>query len=170
MTFKNKLAIAGFTLLALTLSSPAAAAAKQQHNFVVLVPETMQAANVNESSAPALARLRAEGVYFINSYAGFPDLRSRRSTGAVSRHADDVSSLVGVDGYTSAYLDGPAHEMPGKIIESIERSAKGQRPFLIVCTIRGWAPAFTHPRGRSGREVPGPMARPARSCSTRITR
>lgn len=157
MTFKNKLAIAGFTLLALSLTYPAAAAAKQQHNFVVLVPETMQAANVNESSAPTLARLRAEGVYFINSYAGFPDLTSRRSAGAVSRRSDSVGALVGVEGYTSVYLDGPAHEMTDKIIESIERSAKGQRPFLIVCTIRGlgtsvYAPARPLRSGSPGTE------------------
>lgn len=56
-----------------TLSS-SASAAEAIHNLILIIPESLPAAGIDQSNAPALARLRRDGVTFANSHAGFPRL------------------------------------------------------------------------------------------------
>ncbi len=47
---------------------------RSAHNLILIVPEALPAVGIDQSNAPALARLRREGVSFANTYAGFPRL------------------------------------------------------------------------------------------------
>jgi hypothetical protein len=74
----------------------------EPHNFIVLVPEAMASAAVDPITAPTLARLRAEGVYFINSHTGFP---ASELAGA------PVDALAVPGSYTSVRIDESAAGM-----------------------------------------------------------
>ena len=100
MTFTSALRMACVALLANAIAATAAAA--EQHNFILLMPEAMQAANVNEAETPALARLREEGVFYSRSFSWFPDftLASReksaagRAAGLVAFNHDRYATLM----------------------------------------------------------------------------
>ncbi|MEJ0038622.1 MAG: hypothetical protein WDO68_21530 [Gammaproteobacteria bacterium] len=96
MSFTKLFRCCRAALIALAVSAPTFAA--EQHNFIVLVPEALAAAVVDPMTAPALARLRAQGVYFINSHTGFP---AEELAGAA------VDSLVAPTGYSSVRIGDP---------------------------------------------------------------
>jgi hypothetical protein len=56
------------------ISADTSAAREAPHNLILIIPEALPAAGIDQSKAPALARLRHEGVSFSNSHAGFPRL------------------------------------------------------------------------------------------------
>jgi len=53
-------------------SSAATGRALQAHNLILFVPDGLRAAVVDSNTAPAMARLREEGVNFVNSHSLFP--------------------------------------------------------------------------------------------------
>jgi hypothetical protein len=114
--------------LTLIVATPAVPA--EQHNFVVLIPYSLPTASVDHSTAPTLARLRAEGVYFAESHTEFPAqssawrLSARGANGAfaaLARSASTSYSVVQVDGPTDPALERTLTQLSGE-----------GRPFLLI--------------------------------------
>lgn len=117
--------LAALTLIAATSAIPA-----ELHNFVVLIPYSLPTASVDHASAPTLARLRAEGVYFAESYTAFPAQSSawRLST----RGASDVFTVLARSASTSysvMQVDGPADVAFERTITQLSGN---DRPFLLI--------------------------------------
>src|SRR5512143_2451941 len=70
-------------LVALPLISSAAPAA---HNVILFVPDGLRAAIIDPQTAPTLARLRDEGVNFINSHSLFPTFTTANASAFASGH------------------------------------------------------------------------------------
>lgn len=72
MSFQDCTRACTAALCAITICAPALCREPKPQNFILLVPHSMPAAIVDPMIAPTLARLRAEGVYFINSHTANP--------------------------------------------------------------------------------------------------
>jgi hypothetical protein len=66
-------------LLPFVLAASAAAHEAERNSLILLVPHALPATSVDHGTAPTLARFRTEGVYFINSHSGFPNLTPPKS-------------------------------------------------------------------------------------------
>lgn len=74
-------------LTAIGLCSLAAGAmAQEAHNLVLFVPDGLRAKIVDAKSAPALARLRDEGVNFLNSHSLFPTFTTANASAFATGH------------------------------------------------------------------------------------
>ena len=75
-----------------------APAATAPHNLILFVPDGLRSQIVDETTAPALARLRAEGVDFRNSHALFPTFTTANASTLATGHAagdtGDFSNLI----------------------------------------------------------------------------
>jgi hypothetical protein len=74
MSFRHPAILVLASLAAILLAATARAAIADQHNLILLIPESLPSLGVDPTNAPTLARLRHEGVSFINSHSGFPRL------------------------------------------------------------------------------------------------
>jgi hypothetical protein len=109
------------------------------HNVVLFVPEVLPAAGVDAATAPTLARLRTEGVNFMNSHSGFPRLNSKQP---LPLSADfDIDSLVSAAGarYSIAVIDesrvgaDPAsHDLGAALKVLLPQYKEANRPFVLV--------------------------------------
>src|SRR3954471_15882437 len=78
----------GFALAALSFvgGATAAAAAEPPHNLILFVPDGLRSQIVDETTAPTLARLRDEGVNFINSHSLFPTFTTANASAFATGH------------------------------------------------------------------------------------
>jgi hypothetical protein len=132
MTFTIALRMACIALITSALAATAAAA--EQHNFILLMPEAMQSANVNDADTPALARLREEGVFYSRSFSGFPDFTfASREKSAASRAAGLVA--FSRDRYATLVVEDypPSEE---SIEQALSRVTQEKRPFILVYRLR----------------------------------
>lgn len=129
MTFKNASKMACIALLAHTFA-PRAAAAAELNNFVLLIPEAMQSANVNGADTPALARLREEGVNFSRSFAGLPDLSHSAQPKTAGSRATELAFLA-YETYASESVDeyAPSEASIQKTLDTLTQTG---RPFILV--------------------------------------
>src|SRR5690348_6951840 len=128
MTFRIALRMACVALIASAFAVTASAA--EQHNFVLIMPEAMQSANVNDADTPALARLREEGVFYSQSFSGFPELTfASREKSAASRAAKLVAFAR--ESYATLQVEDypPSEE---SIEKSFEQLTEQKRPFILV--------------------------------------
>src|SRR5690349_20297887 len=126
MTFTIALRIACAALMA-----NAAAAAAEVHNFVVIMPEAMQSANVNDLQTPALARLREEGVFYSRTFSGFPELTyADQLKSPAGRAAKLVATLH--ERYATSMIDEFPPPGPEAIEEALARLEEVSRPFILV--------------------------------------
>jgi hypothetical protein len=111
----------------------------EPHNFIVLVPEAMASAAVDPITAPTLARLRAEGVYFINSHTGFP--ASELAGAPVDALAVPASytsvRIESAAGMSTTASDGEiarthATSVQDSIWEVLPALKKAGKPFVLV--------------------------------------
>jgi hypothetical protein len=138
MSFRNAFRGSFLTFIALTLTTRVTAA--EQRNLILLVPEAMQSANVSDSSAPTLARLRAEGVYFINSYSGFPDLAgARHSEPGGASNAEALVAAAASASYSTALVDDDGAQLSTLLNETLQRFKEADRPFLLVYRLHALA-------------------------------
>ena len=75
-----------FLVIALGVSLQTAAADDAPHNVILFVPDGLRAPLVDASTAPAMARLRDEGVNFRNSHALFPTLTTANASAFATGH------------------------------------------------------------------------------------
>jgi hypothetical protein len=140
MTFRNAFGIACLIFAPFTLTFPAAAA--ERHNLILLVPESMQSANVSDSVVPTLARLRAEGVYFQNSYAGYPDFGGK---GESALNPERLIAAAVSASYSTALVDDDGTRLEGVLNETLPQFRRANRPFLLIYRLGGLASARHSP-------------------------
>jgi hypothetical protein len=101
MTFKNP---AIFVVALVALASSPLTRAADTHNLILIIPEALPAI-IEQGSAPALIRLRAQGVHFTNTHSGFPRL-SRDEDSLVESELDAASLTAGASrAYGTAFID-----------------------------------------------------------------
>jgi len=83
MKFASAAALA--TLLA-TADLPAAAASAQPHNVIVFVADGLRYVSVTPTSAPALWRIKTQGVDFTNSHALYPTITTVNASAIATGH------------------------------------------------------------------------------------
>ncbi len=130
MTFMNASKMACITLLAYALVPRAAAAAAERNNFILLIPEAMQPANVNAADTPALARLREEGVNFTRSFAALPDLSHSAQPKTAGTRAADLAFRA-YDTYASETVFDYAPS-EASIRDTLDALTQKGRPFILV--------------------------------------
>jgi hypothetical protein len=74
------------SLAALTLLLAAPAFADPPHNLILFVPDGLRAAIVDATTAPTFARLRDEGVNFVNSHSLFPTFTTANASAFATGH------------------------------------------------------------------------------------
>jgi hypothetical protein len=120
----------------------------ERHNLILLMPTVLPAAAVNEVDAPALSKLKAEGVYFSNSYSGFPRLvvSGPDATGAYADVLPVVAAATG--SHSTALVDSTPTETEPSILATalsdsdssldmivnvtLPRFKAANRPFILV--------------------------------------
>jgi len=143
MSFRHWAASSCRALFALAACAPALAG--EPHNLVLLVPEALPAASVEHGATPTLARLRAEGAYFINSYSGFPRLVTSEPS-VPPTHLDVQALLRAADAaeYSIALNLRPRPTSPGSTERSLETALpkfkESNRPFVAVYHLEARAP------------------------------
>ena len=151
MTFTIALRMACVAFMATAIAATATAA--EQHNFIVLMPEAMQSANVNEADTPALARLREEGVFYSRSFSGFPYFTSESRERSPENHAAGLVAYSR-DRYATLMLDEypPTEE---SIEQALSRVTQQNRPFILVYRLRALDALATEPAKSMASAHPG---------------
>jgi hypothetical protein len=122
-----------------TLSS-SASAAEAIHNLILIIPESLPAAGIDQSNAPALARLRRDGVTFANSHAGFPRLTPPDSL--VDTSDLTPSSLIAAadaEDYTVGFMtdEGDVGAALQQLVDrTLPEAKRKNRPFLVVYQLK----------------------------------
>jgi hypothetical protein len=102
----------GFWLLAFTsIASPAIAA--NPHNLILFVPDGLRAAIVDASTAPTMARLREQGVDFINSHSLFPTFTTANASAFATGHglgdtgdfSNSIYTGIAIQGTVTPFLE-----------------------------------------------------------------
>lgn len=75
-----------FVALSILLAGLVTRADSAPHNLILFVPDGLRAAIVDSSTAPTMARLRAEGVYFANSHSLFPTFTTANASAFATGH------------------------------------------------------------------------------------
>jgi hypothetical protein len=116
------------------LSIGAPAVAEGAHNLILIIPEALPAAGINQSNAPALARLRHEGVNFANSHSGFPRLTPADSFVDGSDLKAEALLAAAADNYSATLIsDGRDEAELQRLVTTVLPQAKAKsRPFFIV--------------------------------------
>src|SRR5882724_8141854 len=76
----------GFLLATLVVAATGAAAAEPPHNLILFIPDGLRAQIVDEKTAPTFARLRDEGVNFLNSHSLFPTFTTANASAFATGH------------------------------------------------------------------------------------
>src|SRR5262245_28426394 len=124
--------------VAILFSSAASMAAEGAHNLILIIPEALPANGVDQSNAPALARLRREGVTFTNSHSGSPrltpadsfiDTSDLRAEALVAAATDDYHVRLIPDDQTGAGLQ--------QLVNTTLPQAKSRtKPFFVVYQLK----------------------------------
>ena len=93
-----------------------AAAADSPHNIILFVPDGLRAPLVDAATAPAMARLRDEGVNFHNSHALFPTFTTANASAFATGHllgdtgdwANTIYTRLPFQGSVTPYLENDA--------------------------------------------------------------
>jgi hypothetical protein len=127
-------------LLPFAIATSAAPSA-QRHNLVVLVPTALPAAAVNEVTAPALSKLRSEGVYFSNSHSGFPRLVTS-GPDATGAHTDMLSVLAAATGsYSTALVDSTSPDEEPTLLATALSDSGSSLDMIVDVTLPGFKAA-----------------------------
>ena len=93
-------------LTAIAVLPVVCSAATAPHNVILFVPDGLRAAIIDSQTAPALARLRDEGVNFVNSHSLFPTFTTANASAFATGHGlgdtGDFSNTI----YTGVAFQG----------------------------------------------------------------
>lgn len=119
---------------------PVAEGAQPGQNLILIIPETLPAMAVDPTNAPTLARLKYEGVTFINSHAGFPRLTASDDpflTATDLNHQALAAAAVGR--YTTSFIpdsrrsDGEQGEGLQRLLNvALPQARARNRPFFLI--------------------------------------
>ncbi|MEJ1960631.1 MAG: alkaline phosphatase family protein [Gammaproteobacteria bacterium] len=138
----------------------------EAHNLILIVPEALPTIGVDQSNASALARLRHEGVNFINSHSGFPRLASADPF-ALTTSDLGLESLVAaaVPDYATAFVNdtrAPGAErtenLQSLLDVTLPQFKESKRPFFLIYRLA--EPESVAPSGGATRPAyrPNPRA------------
>lgn len=107
-------------VLATSLFIPAAAlAADPPRNVVLFVPDGLRSLSVNAERAPAMERLKRDGVYFRNSHSVFPTFTMANASAlATGHHLGDTGAYA-----NTIYSGHPVAAANGTVTPFIENNA-----------------------------------------------
>ena len=98
---------------------PAALFAGQPHSLILFVPDGLRAGIVDAQTAPTMARLRDEGVNFVNSHSLFPTFTTANASALATGHAlgdtGDFSNVI--------YTGFPVQAAGGSVTPFLENDA-----------------------------------------------
>ncbi len=110
----GKISAQHLLLTALAALPVVCSAAGPPHNIILFVPDGLRAAIVDTQTAPALARLRDEGVNFVNSHSLFPTFTTANASAFATGHGlgdtGDFSNTI----YTGVAFQGTVDAVPRK--------------------------------------------------------
>lgn len=162
---RQKIRVFAF-LFSIAVAANSASAASGS-NLILFIPEALPALAVDPTNAPTLARLRYEGVSFVNSHSGFPSLVA---------HDDDLlpqsdlnpQALVAAatDAYVTAFIsdrpvaaEGQSPGLERLLTITLPQFKEATRPFFLVYRLA--EPAPEPPAGNQPRPAFKPNPRPA---------
>ena len=91
MRSSSRAVLAGLLFVAMSSGAAEAAAA---HNLILFIPDGLRSQIVDERTAPTLARLRQEGVSFVNSHSLFPTFTTANASAfATGHHLGDTGDF-----------------------------------------------------------------------------
>ncbi len=153
MRHQKSFVLAAF--VAILISASASAAAEGGHNLILIIPEALPAVGVDQSNAPALARLRHEGVSFANSHAGFPRLTPADFSVETSDLEAESLLAAATQGYSASLIsDGrDAAGLERLVTTTLPQAKAKSRPFFIIYQLK-------EPQGIDNSQV-GNAVRPA---------
>jgi hypothetical protein len=136
MSFNDRI-FACFAALSTMTACASAFCGEPQYNFILLVPHSMPAGIVDPMIAPTLTRLRAEGVYFINSHT---DLPAQVEAGRFVSNARALIQVAANDYSTALVEDTPDVSGDQKRRSTLDNVLRvllphfkeAGRPFLLV--------------------------------------
>ena len=76
------------------------------HNLILFVPDGLRAGIVDSTTAPAMARLRDEGVNFVNSHSLFPTFTTANASAFATGHGLGDTGDFGNAIYTRLSIQG----------------------------------------------------------------
>jgi hypothetical protein len=128
--------------IVLTTASPRVFA-DDAHNLILFIPEALPAAGVDQTNAPALARLRHEGVHFIESHSGFPRIAAADSSMSVFELDARSLASAATGRYLAAFINdvrtSEPEPPPGLQIlrdSTLPYFKRLGRPFFVVYRLR----------------------------------
>src|ERR1700754_1449460 len=83
---KGRFGAKHFLFSALAALPVVCSAARAPHNVILFVPDGLRAAIIDPQTAPTLARLRDEGVNFVNSHSLFPTFTTANASAFATGH------------------------------------------------------------------------------------
>lgn len=114
--------------------------AAERHNLILIIPQALPAAGADRATAPALTRLRNEGVDFVNSHAGFPKLSKDDDFEPASRFKVDSLIAAAARASTSVAFIDDERTPPGEqganlqplLDTTLPHFKSAGRPFFLV--------------------------------------
>lgn len=141
---------AALAALACLTGCASAPQARAPHNVIVFVADGLRSHSVTESSAPELARLRAEGVDFANSHSIYPTVTTANASAIATGHrlgdTGNFANTFWVGGPLSAAVRTPTpfvenDAILGLLNERYEGNYLGETAVLTAAARQGYSTA-----------------------------
>lgn len=138
MSTRHQKSFVTAAFVAILFSIQVSAGTEGRHNLILIIPEALPAVGIDQSNAPALARLRRDGVTFANSHSGFPRLIPAESFVDTSDlRAESLIAAATDDYYVSLVPDD--HQGAGLqqlVSTTLPQAKQRTKPFFIVYQLK----------------------------------
>ncbi|MEJ1963937.1 MAG: hypothetical protein WDO56_21270 [Gammaproteobacteria bacterium] len=139
MSFRRQAILVFVSLGSLALAAATPAIAGNAHNLILFIPETLPHIGVDQTNAPTLARLRHEGVSFVNSHSGFPKLTAADPFTVTSDLNAESLVAAATDRYATAFINdtrASGAEQPAGLQTllniTLPQFKRSNRPFFLI--------------------------------------
>lgn len=141
----------------------ASVVAEGRHNLILIVPEALPADSIDLSNAPALTRLRRDGVSFANTYAGFPRLTAARFSAESSDIGAEFLLAAATQHYAPPLIvdDRDGAELQRLVTTTLPQARASGQPFFIVYRLKEPKGIDNSQGGNAVRPAFKPNPRPA---------
>ena len=137
MSFRRQAILVSVASIALAASTPAVAG--DAHNLILFMPEALPAIGVDQTNAPTLARLRHEGVSFINSHSGFPRLTAADPLTLTSDLNAESLVAAAAGQYVTAFINDTrasgaqlSASLQALLSVTLPQFKRANRPFFLI--------------------------------------
>ena len=139
MSFRRQAILVFVSLGFLALAASTSAIAADAHNLILFIPEVLPNIGVDQTNAPTLARLRHEGVSFVNSHSGFPKLTAADPFALASDLNAESLISAAADEYATAFINDTRASGPGQsaglqtlLTVTLPQFKRSNRPFFLI--------------------------------------